>query len=111
MSITTNNSKLSSHTDLVNVDEENQVENASAGLDELEDRTPYWATKEYLKDKQGNKFGTENYDPTSLYVPPAEYKKLTNAKKQFWDIKSDNFDKIVFFKLGTIHNNNIYNII
>lgn len=47
-----NISKKSSNTDLVNVDEENQVENAGAGLNELEDRTPYWATKEYLKVKK-----------------------------------------------------------
>lgn len=38
-----------------------------------------------------------------MYVPPEHYKKLTNAKKQFWDIKSENFDKIVFFKLGKFY--------
>ncbi|KRX06428.1 P-loop containing nucleoside triphosphate hydrolase [Pseudocohnilembus persalinus] len=92
-----------SDIDVVNMDGENQKKNLEADLSELEEVTPYWATKEKCKDKNGRRPGDPEYDPTTLYVPPAEFKKLTNAKKQYWKIKSENFDKIIFFKLGKFY--------
>ena len=50
-------------------------------MDELDDKTPWWATPEHCKDDQGRPFTDPNYDPTTLYIPPAELNKLTNAMK------------------------------
>jgi DNA mismatch repair protein MSH6 len=47
--------------------------------------------------------GSAEADPSSLFVPPLEFKKLTKAMQQYWTIKSDNFDKIIFFKLGKFY--------
>ena len=56
-----------------------------------------------IRDKQGNLRGSENYDPRTLYIPPDEFDKLTNFEKQYWEIKSDYFDTIVFFKKGKFY--------
>lgn len=72
---------------------------------DFKDKTPIWAMKNTEKclDKQGRNFRHPEYDPTTLLVPEAERRKLTNTMKQYWDIKSDNFDKIVLFKLGKFY--------
>lgn len=74
-------------------------------MDDFEDKIPLWATPEQCKDKNGKKPTDPDYDPSTLYVPPEEKKKLTPTMKQYWEIKSDNFDKVIFFKLGKLSNN------
>lgn len=36
-------------------------------------------------------------------IPEKEFKKLTKSMQQYWQIKSENFDKIIFFKLGKFY--------
>jgi DNA mismatch repair protein MSH6 len=43
------------------------------------------------------------YDPSTLYIPDDAWGKFTSPMKQYWRIKSDNFDNIVFFKLGKFY--------
>ena len=85
----------------INVEKENNQKDIV--LEEFDDQTPWWALKEKCKDKQGRGPQDPLYDPTTLYVPPDEKKKLTPTMKQFWEIKSDNFDKVLFFKLGKFY--------
>lgn len=44
-----------------------------------------------------------NYDPSTLYVPEEAWSKFTVPTRQFWKIKSDNFDKVILFKLGKFY--------
>lgn len=44
-----------------------------------------------------------DYDPTTLYIPDDAWPKMTSPMKQFWSVKQENFDKIVFFKLGKFY--------
>ncbi|PRP78970.1 DNA mismatch repair protein msh6 [Planoprotostelium fungivorum] len=62
---------------------------------------------EWLKDiRDANKRrpGEAGYDPTTLYIPDSAWKDMTPSKKQFWEIKRDHFDVIIFFQQGAFYN-------
>ncbi|RKP38593.1 muts domain V-domain-containing protein [Dimargaris cristalligena] len=44
-----------------------------------------------------------DYNPRTLYIPPAAWQKFTPFEKQFWDIKAKYFDTVVFFKKGKFY--------
>lgn len=44
-----------------------------------------------------------DYNPRTLYIPPWQWKKFTPFERQFWEIKSVNYDTIVFFKKGKFY--------
>ena len=44
-----------------------------------------------------------NYDPRTLYIPPNAWHKFTPFEKQYWEIKSKNYDTVVFFKKGKFY--------
>ncbi|KAI0216514.1 DNA mismatch repair protein msh6, partial [Massospora cicadina] len=80
-----------------------------------EPRTPKRATKERvdsdgrypfmldIRDANGNPRGHPDYDPRTLYIPPACVKNFTPFERQFWEIKSQCFDTVVFFKKGKFY--------
>jgi DNA mismatch repair protein MSH6 len=39
------------------------------------------------------------YNPRTLYVPPAFLKNETAAMQQWWELKSQNMDTVLFFKV------------
>jgi DNA mismatch repair protein MSH6 len=43
------------------------------------------------------------YDATTLFIPQDFIKKATPAMQQYWNFKTDNFDKVLFFKLGKFY--------
>jgi DNA mismatch repair protein MSH6 len=43
------------------------------------------------------------YDGTTLFIPQDFIKKSTPAMQQYWNFKADNFDKVLFFKLGKFY--------
>ena len=59
-----------------------------------------WLDPQQIKDKDGHKRSDPEYNPRSLYVPHIFSTKLTPAQKQWWEIKSDNFDTILCFKVN-----------
>ncbi|KAM0676061.1 DNA mismatch repair protein msh6 [Gurleya vavrai] len=56
-----------------------------------------------IKDKNGNSPLSQNYDCSSLFIDESEYKRFTPFEKQFWDIKKEYFDTIIFFKKGKFY--------
>jgi len=60
---------------------------------------------------QGTRWDHPNYDPTTLCLPPLETirykfkygKKVTPAMEQWWEIKKNHFDCILFFKVGKFY--------
>ncbi|KAI7879177.1 hypothetical protein K492DRAFT_217243 [Lichtheimia hyalospora FSU 10163] len=56
-----------------------------------------------IKDAEGNRPGDENYDPRTLYVPSSHWSKFTPFERQFWEVKSKNWDSVVFFKKGKFY--------
>ena len=55
------------------------------------------------RDKHRNAVGDPDYDPRTLYIPDAEYKKMTPGQSQYWQIKSENMDIVLFFKMGKFY--------
>ncbi|KAJ7197253.1 muts domain V-domain-containing protein [Mycena pura] len=50
--------------------------------------------------KDGNRPDDPKYDPRTLYIPPKAWKDFTPFEKQFWEIKQNHYDTILFFQKG-----------
>ncbi|KIL62704.1 hypothetical protein M378DRAFT_128542 [Amanita muscaria Koide BX008] len=53
-----------------------------------------------VRDKDGRRPGDPKYDPRTLYIPPKFWKEFTPFEKQFWEIKQNHYDTILFFQKG-----------
>ncbi|KAI0935020.1 hypothetical protein AcV7_003936 [Taiwanofungus camphoratus] len=53
-----------------------------------------------IRDKDGVRPGEPGYDPRTLYIPSRAWKEFTPFEKQFWEIKQNHFDTILFFQKG-----------
>ncbi|RXG58888.1 DNA mismatch repair protein Msh6 [Armadillidium vulgare] len=51
-----------------------------------------WLRPENIKDKEGHKASDPDYNPRTLY-----------AMRQWWDLKSDHYDTVLFFKMGKFY--------
>lgn len=56
-----------------------------------------------LRDKYGHKPDDIEYDCHTLKVPSDYFAKQTPGLKQWWTLKTDYFDTILFFKLGKFY--------
>ncbi|WUR02643.1 DNA mismatch repair protein MSH6 [Vairimorpha necatrix] len=56
-----------------------------------------------IKDKNGNSPTSPNYDKSSLFISPSDLQTLSPFERQFWSIKKDYFDTVVFFKKGKFY--------
>ncbi|GLB42318.1 putative DNA mismatch repair [Lyophyllum shimeji] len=61
--------------------------------------TPYSFLAD-VKDREGRRPGDPNYDPRTLYVPKSAWAEFTPFEKQFWEIKQNHYDTILFFQKG-----------
>ncbi|THK32980.1 probable DNA mismatch repair protein Msh6 [Diachasma alloeum] len=58
---------------------------------------------ENRRDKNRRRPTDENYDPRTLHVPEDFLNKQTPAMRQWWVLKSQHFDCILFFKVGKFY--------
>jgi DNA mismatch repair protein MSH6 len=56
-----------------------------------------------IKDADGRRETDPDYDPQTLFIPNTAWKEFTPFEKQFWEIKSQHWDKVVFFKKGKFY--------
>ena len=56
-----------------------------------------------IKDKNGRRPDHPEYDSSTLYVPESHLQAQTPAQHQGWKLKSENFDTVLFFKLGKFY--------
>ena len=56
-----------------------------------------------VRDKDKNPPSSPNYDPRTVYVPPSAWKGFTPFEKQFWEIKQNHFDTVLFFQKGKFY--------
>ncbi|XP_022106903.1 DNA mismatch repair protein Msh6-like [Acanthaster planci] len=79
----------------------------SAPLDSDESRFPHqryeWLKDGQRKDLNGNPQNHPDYDPRTLYVPRSFLDKATPAMRQWWEMKSQHFDTVLFFKMGKFY--------
>jgi DNA mismatch repair protein MSH6 len=68
-------------------------------VDEVKDG-PWFTHADYIRDGQGRRPEDPNYDPTTIEIPDQDFKKMTPGMQRYWEIKSKNYDKIVFYRWG-----------
>ncbi|GFO37513.1 DNA mismatch repair protein msh6 [Plakobranchus ocellatus] len=56
-----------------------------------------------IKDKNRKTKSDPEYNPRTLYVPESFLNKQTPAMRQWWELKSNHFDTILFFKVGKFY--------
>lgn len=49
--------------------------------------------------------GHTEYDCRTLLIPQEAWRKFTEFEKQFWEIKAEHWDTVVFFKKGKFYGN------
>ena len=54
-------------------------------------------------DKKQRKRDHPDYDATTLHVPESFLKEQTPAQHQWWKLKSQHFDTVLFFKMGKFY--------
>ncbi|KAI3642675.1 hypothetical protein MP228_012230 [Amoeboaphelidium protococcarum] len=55
------------------------------------------------KDSQGRRPDDELYDASTIHVPEKFYRNCTPFERQYWKIKSEHFDTILFFQKGKFY--------
>ncbi|OWZ24860.1 DNA mismatch repair protein [Phytophthora megakarya] len=73
---------------------------AGAG-NHIHDSLPWLHEKR--RDINGNASDSPEYDPRTVKVPPEFLKKETPAMVQWWEVKAQNMDTVLFFKVGKFY--------
>jgi DNA mismatch repair protein MSH6 len=58
---------------------------------------------ENVRDKDGNRPDHVDYDKRTILVPKSAWASFTPFEKQFWEIKQDHFDTVLFFQKGKFY--------
>lgn len=58
-----------------------------------------WLDPSKIKDANGRRPNNPLYDKRTLYIPPDALKKMTASQKQYWSIKNQYMDVLLFFKV------------
>ncbi|KAJ8945645.1 hypothetical protein NQ314_009180 [Rhamnusium bicolor] len=56
-----------------------------------------------IRDINRNKPDHPDYDPRTLFVPDSFLKGLSPAMRQWWELKSQHMDSVLFFKVGKFY--------
>ncbi|KAL7944924.1 DNA repair protein [Trichoderma barbatum] len=56
-----------------------------------------------VRDKEKRSPTDPDYDSRTLFIPPIAWSKFSPFEKQYWEIKQDLWDTIVFFKKGKFY--------
>ncbi|TMS36353.1 hypothetical protein L596_003539 [Steinernema carpocapsae] len=78
-------------------------ESSDSRFPHLYDPEFYFLKDESIKDSQGRKKVDPEYDARTLFVPDSFLKKQTPGHKQWWAIKSQIYDTVLFFKVGKFY--------
>ncbi|KAM6956142.1 DNA mismatch repair protein Msh6 [Aplochiton taeniatus] len=62
-----------------------------------------WLHEDKRKDAGKRRQTDEDYDPTSLYVPGDFLNRTTPGMRRWWQLKSDLFDTVLFYKVGKFY--------
>ncbi|XP_004288695.1 PREDICTED: DNA mismatch repair protein MSH7 isoform X2 [Fragaria vesca subsp. vesca] len=62
-----------------------------------------WLDPSRIRDANRRRPGDPLYDRTSLYIPPDALKKMSASQRQYWDVKCQYMDVVIFFKVGKFY--------
>ncbi|XP_022157567.1 DNA mismatch repair protein MSH7 isoform X2 [Momordica charantia] len=58
-----------------------------------------WLNPSQVRDANGRRPGHPLYDKKTLYIPPDVLKKMSASQKQYWNVKCQYMDVLLFFKV------------
>ena len=56
-----------------------------------------------IKDKEGRCPDHPDYDNRTVFIPQSAWDSFSNFEKQFWEIKQNHFDTVLFFQKGKFY--------
>ncbi|CAN8258263.1 unnamed protein product [Cochlearia groenlandica] len=62
-----------------------------------------WLEPSRIRDANRRRPDDPLYDKQTLYIPPDIFKKMSASQKQYWSIKSEYMDVVLFFKVGKFY--------
>uniref|UniRef100_A0A8B9HPN9 DNA mismatch repair protein n=1 Tax=Astyanax mexicanus TaxID=7994 RepID=A0A8B9HPN9_ASTMX len=62
-----------------------------------------WLQDGKRKDARRRRQSDEDYDPTTLYVPEEFSNRVTPGMRRWWQLKSEMFDAVLFYKVGKFY--------
>lgn len=62
-----------------------------------------WLNPSQVKDANGRRPGHPLYDKKTLYIPPDVLKKMSASQKQYWNVKCQYMDVLLFFKVVSLY--------
>lgn len=62
-----------------------------------------WLQYGKRKDVRRRRQSDEDYDPTTLYVPDDFLNRVTPGMRRWWQLKSEMFDTVLFYKVGKFY--------
>ncbi|XP_059215090.1 DNA mismatch repair protein Msh6 isoform X2 [Centropristis striata] len=62
-----------------------------------------WLHEGRRKDRKRRRQSEEDYDPTTLYVPEDFINRVTPGMRRWWQLKSEMFDTVIFYKVGKFY--------
>jgi len=61
---------------------------------------PWFTLDEYIRDGNGNRPDHPDFNPKTLFIPEEEWKGFSPGMKRYREIKSQYFDKVIFYRFG-----------
>ncbi|XP_027173583.1 DNA mismatch repair protein MSH7 [Coffea eugenioides] len=62
-----------------------------------------WLHPSRIKDAKGKRPGDPLYDQRTLLIPPDALRKMSASQKQYWEVKCQYMDVVLFFKVGKFY--------
>ncbi|XP_021741550.1 DNA mismatch repair protein MSH7-like [Chenopodium quinoa] len=62
-----------------------------------------WLHPSKIRDANGRRPSDPIYDKRTLYIPPDVLKKMSASQKQYWSVKCQYMDVLLFFKVGKFY--------
>ncbi|XP_047458694.1 DNA mismatch repair protein Msh6 isoform X2 [Mugil cephalus] len=62
-----------------------------------------WLQDGRRKDRQRRRQSEDDYDPSTLYVPEDFLNRATPGMRRWWQLKSEMFDTVIFYKVGKFY--------
>ncbi|KAM3932484.1 DNA mismatch repair protein Msh6 [Leptodactylus fuscus] len=83
---------------------ESQTSSGGSGAASTWDHEKFeWLQDGRRKDAKRKRQSDEDYDPGTLYVPDDFLNKCTPGMRKWWQLKSQHFDTVIFYKVGKFY--------
>ncbi|XP_038592702.1 DNA mismatch repair protein Msh6 [Micropterus salmoides] len=96
-------SRLSAFSAPDNFESQANGSGASGGATVWDHEKLEWLQDGRRKDSKRRRQTEDDYDPTTLYVPEDFLNRVTPGMRRWWQLKSNMFDTVIFYKVGKFY--------